>query len=101
MNRLVIEPVPGVVLRIGKRNVFVLFPLLEECGSWVFPSEISRQGVLEATAKNHGCSIFLLAPTVEVAISILSRAAKILANLREAVGHWSLPPRHLREHPWR
>jgi hypothetical protein len=31
----------------------------------------------------------------------LPRAAKILANLREAVGHGSLPSSHLREHPWR
>src|SRR6516164_6901592 len=91
VNRLVIEPVPGVILRIGERSVLLLLPLLEECGSWVFSSEISREGVLEAAAEDHGCSIFLLAPAVEVAVAILPRAAKVLANLREAVGHWSPP----------
>src|SRR5215469_3069116 len=90
VNRLVIEPVPGVILRIGKRSVLLLLPFLEECGGWVFSFKVSRQGILEAAAKNHGCSIFLLAPSVEVAVPILPWAAKVLANLREAVGHWSL-----------
>src|SRR6516165_4477039 len=35
VNRLVIEPVPGVLLRIGKRSVLLLLPLLEERGSRV------------------------------------------------------------------
>ena len=101
VNALVIEPIPGVVLRIRKRTVLLLLPLLEERGSWVFSSEIGREGVFEAAAENHGCSIFPLAPAVEIAVSILPRAAKILANLREAVGHGSLPSKHLREHLWR
>src|SRR6516162_6299741 len=101
VNRLVIEPIPGVILRIGKRSVLLLLPLLEECDSWVFSSEISRDGILEATAKDHGCSIFPLPPAVEIPIAILPGAAKVLANLREAVGHWNLPPKHFREHPWR
>lgn len=101
MNALVIEPIPGVILRISKRSVPLLFPLLEERRSWVFSSEVSPDGVFEATAEDHGCATFLLAPTVEVAVPILPGAAKILANLREAVGHWSLPLRHLHERLWR
>src|SRR6516162_5580273 len=101
VNRLMIEPVPGVILRIGERSVLLLLPFLEERGSRVFLSKISREGVLEATAEDHGGSIFPLPPAVEISVAILPRAAKILANLREAVGHWSLPAKHLREHPWR
>jgi hypothetical protein len=59
-----IEPVPGVILRIGERSVLLLLPLLEECGSWVLSSEISRDGILEATAEDHGCSIFPLPPAI-------------------------------------
>jgi hypothetical protein len=47
VNALVIEPVPGVILRIRKRSVLLLLPLLEECGGWVFSFEISREGVLD------------------------------------------------------
>src|SRR5215469_8213502 len=53
VNRLMIKPIPGVILCIGKRSVLLLLPFLEECGSWVFSSEISRKGVLEATAEDH------------------------------------------------
>jgi hypothetical protein len=87
VDALVIEPVPGVILRVGKRSVLLLFPLLEECGSWVFSSEIGRESVFEAAAEHHGGPIFPFPPAVEVSVSILPRAAKILANLREAVGH--------------
>src|SRR5215469_10738508 len=86
-----IEPIPGVILCIGKRSVLLLFPLLEECGSWVFSSEIIREGVLEAAAEDHGRSIFPLPPAIEISVSILPGAAKVLANLREAVGHWEPP----------
>jgi hypothetical protein len=64
VNRLMIEPVPGVILRIGERSVLLLLPFLEECGSWVFSSEVGREGVLKATTEDHGGSIFLLAPAI-------------------------------------
>lgn len=87
MNALVIEAVPGVVLRISEGTVLMLAPLLEERCGWVFPSEIDRQGVLEAAAENHRGFVFFFAPAVEIAVTILSGAAQILTNLREAVGH--------------
>src|SRR6516162_3603239 len=55
VDTLVIEPVPGVILRIGERSVLLLLPLLEKCSGRVASSEISHQGILEATAKDHGC----------------------------------------------
>src|SRR6516225_839610 len=65
VDTLMIEPVPGVILRIGERSVLLLLPLLEECGSRVLSSEVGHQGVLEAPAEDHGRSIFPLAPAVE------------------------------------
>ncbi len=40
------------------------------------------------------------APTIKVSVAILPRAAQVLVNLREAVGHRSLPAAPLRSHPW-
>src|SRR6516162_6536738 len=64
VNALVIEPVPGVILRISKRSFLLLLPFLEECGRWVFSSEVGREGVLEAAAEDHGGSIFPLPPAI-------------------------------------
>src|SRR5271168_4635178 len=96
-----IEPVPAVILRIGQGSVLVFAPFLEERSRRVFSSEIGSQSVFEAAAEHHCGLIFFFAPAIEVSVSILPRAAQVLANLREAVGHSSLLPRRLREHPWR
>ena len=96
-----VQPVPGIVLGILERSVLMFLPRLKERGSRIFFAEIGCQGVLEAATENHRGSIFLFAPAVEVSIAILPWAAKILANLREAVGHSTLLPRRLREHPSR
>ena len=58
MNALVIEPVPGVILRIRKGAILVFAPFLEERSSRVFPSEIDSQRVLEAASEHHRGLIF-------------------------------------------
>src|SRR6202008_2979918 len=93
--------VPGVALGILERSVLMFLPRLEERGGRIFFAEIGCQGVLKAAAENHPGPIFLFAPAVEVSKAILPRALQILANLREAVGHSTLLPRRLREHPSR
>src|SRR4029077_14320001 len=100
-NALVIQPVPAIVLGVLECSVPMFLPLLEENGSRIFFAEIGCQGVLEAATKNHRGSIFLFTPAVEISIAILPWTLQILANLGEAVGHSTLPPRHLREHPSR
>ena len=79
----------------------MFLPLLKERCGRIFFAEIGCQGVLEAATKNHRGSIFFFAPAVEVSIAIFPWASKVLANLREAVGHSTLPLRRLREHPSR
>src|SRR5271155_4146767 len=101
VNALVIEPVPGVILRIGQGGILVFAPFLEERRRRVSSSEIGSQSVLKAAAEHHRGLVFLFAPAVQVPVSILPRASKVLANLRVAVGHLSLLPQPLREHPWR
>src|SRR6516164_5755830 len=66
-------------------------PLLKERGSAILLAEVRPQSVLEAPSERHGRAGFFFLPTVEITVTIATRAAQILADLGVAIDHFRLP----------
>src|SRR5207302_6518902 len=85
--------IPGFSFFVLKQRIAIGFPLLKECGTTIFFSEVSSQGILKAPAEDHGRTSFLLLPAVQIAIPIAARAPEILTDLGVAVDHECLAAR--------
>src|SRR5579863_10653508 len=94
MYALLQHPVPGIRLSILQSSILINSPFFKESYGAILVLKISRKGLLEATAEDGACARVLLAPTIEVAIAVLPRAAQVLANLCVAIDHLKLPSRH-------
>src|SRR4051812_12506881 len=76
---------------MGILQVLVLIgrPLVEQDCSGIFPTEIGSHSGFKGPAEQHGCTVVLLLPAVEIAMPITTRASEVLADLSVAVGHSS------------
>src|ERR1700740_2118562 len=72
-----------------KGGPHIFFP--KKGGHTIFLLKKSCESLLKAPAKNHSCTSLLLPPSIEIAVAIAARAAKVVVNLRVAKGHPDLP----------
>src|SRR6266849_5614526 len=91
MDPLVEEAVPGLSFAEFKRSIAVGFPLLEKHSSAVLFTKVGTQSFFKAATEDHRCPCLFFSPTIQIAVAIAARAAKILANLRVAIDHHCLP----------
>src|SRR5579859_3622051 len=87
MDSLMNQAIPGFPLLVFKRSIPESSPFLEQLSRRVLPGEVGCKRPFKASAKGHRGAGFLLSPSIEIAISITSRTAKILADLRMAKDH--------------
>src|SRR6185312_1134925 len=87
--------VPRVGLAVFQSRILIGEPFVKERRDRVFAAKIGAKCLFKAAAKDHRSSGVFFLPSVHVAVAILPRTTKILANLRVAVDHRVLPP-----HSW-
>src|SRR6185369_6573616 len=83
--------VPAVLPAVIHVIVSERAPFLEQDGSRVLPQEEGTQCFLERAAKQHCRANVLLSPSFQIAVTIATRAAQILTNLRIAIDHQATP----------
>src|SRR5579871_6474903 len=81
------HPLPAVPVGIFHFRVAVSTPFLEQSRGAVFSGEEGQQGLFEGPTKQERGSLVLLAPTVQIAVAVGSRAAQVLSDLGVAIGH--------------
>src|SRR5208282_5071863 len=87
LDALLQHTVPGVAARVGQAHVLAHAPLLEQHSRRVFMAKEGGDGLFERSAKEHGGARVFLLPTVEVAVPVTARTAKVLADLGVGVVH--------------
>src|ERR1019366_426088 len=87
LDALLQHPVPGVVARVGQTHVPTYAPLLEQHSRRVFPAKKGGDGLFKGSTEKHGGTSVFLLPTIEVAVPVPARTAKVLADLGGGVGH--------------
>ena len=94
MNALMEQAVPGFALFVIENGIPEGPPFLMESDAGILLMEESREGLFEATAKDHAGAGFFFPPTIEVTISIAARATEVVGDLRMAEDHGSatFPP---------
>jgi hypothetical protein len=61
--------------------------LLEQHSGRVFTTKKGADGLFEGSAEKHGGTRVLLLPTVEIAVPVSARTAKVLADLGVGISH--------------
>src|SRR6266567_7273583 len=91
MDALVEEAVPGFSFAVFKRAFVVCIPFLEKYSSAILLTKIGTQSFLKAAAEDHRCPSLFFPPAIQIAVTVASRAAQVLTDLRVAIDHRSLP----------
>src|SRR5690242_722506 len=79
--------VPGIGFAVFQSRTLIGGPFFEKCRNAIAALEVSGKGLFKTPAKYHRRTGVFFLPTVHVAIAILPRATKVLANLCVAVDH--------------
>src|ERR1700674_2079327 len=90
MDSLVKESIPGLPLFIFKRNIAVRIPFLEKHRSAILLTKVGTESFFKAATEDHRRPGLLFPPSIQRAVTVTARAAKILANLRVAIDHHCL-----------
>src|ERR1700733_1047854 len=101
MHSLVDQAVPGIAFLVFERSIPKSAPFLEKHRGGVLSAEVSAEGSFKAAAENHRCARIFFPPAIQIAVAIAARTAKVLTNLRVAVGHRNLLSLRHHEHPSR
>src|SRR5690348_1256216 len=79
--------VPGVGLAVVQGRILIGGPFFEKYRNAIVALEVSGKGLFKTAAKYHRSTGVFFLPAVHVAVAILPRATKVLANLCVAVDH--------------
>src|SRR6266567_7946441 len=93
MDPLMEEAVPGLSFAVFKWSIAVCFPFLEKHSSAILLTKVGTKSPFKAATEDHRCPCLFFLPAIQIAVTIATRAAKILANLRVAIDHRCLPAR--------
>src|SRR5258708_28462310 len=91
MDSLVEEPIPGLSLAECKRSIAIPIPFFEKHSSAILLTEMRTQSLFKTATEDHRCPRLFFLPAIQVAVTIATRAAQVLTNLRIAIDHHCLP----------
>src|SRR6266849_7491219 len=93
MNALVEKAISRFSFAEFKRSIAVCIPFLEKHSGAILLTKVGTQGFFKAATEDHRCTCLFFPPSIQIAVTVAARAAKILTDLRVAIDH-RCPPAH-------
>src|SRR5438477_10343137 len=87
LNALFEHAIPRIAMRVLELLILTELPFLKQGSRGILAQEVGGQSAFEGAAEEHGGPSIFLLPTIQVTMTIASRAGQILADLGVAVNH--------------
>ena len=81
MIALLQHSIPAVTARELQVQILERRPFLKEDLSWVLAAKEGAEGVFEGPSEQHRSPVVFLLPSLEIAVTVLSWAGEVLADL--------------------
>src|SRR5207253_103172 len=87
LNALFEHAIPGIAMRVLELLILTEIPFLKQGSRRVLAEEEGGQSAFKGAAEEHGGPSIFLLPTIQITMTIASRAGEVLADLGVAVDH--------------
>src|SRR2546427_2582066 len=87
LNALFEHAIPRVAMRVLKFLILTELPFLKQGCRGILAQEVGGQSAFEGAAEEHGGPVIFLLPTIQITMTIASRAGEVLADLGVAINH--------------
>src|SRR5437870_7919193 len=87
LNALFEHAIPRIAMRILELLILIELPLLKQGSRGILAQKEGGQSPFKGAAEEHGGPSIFLLPTIQITMTIASRAGEVLADLGVAINH--------------